>query len=88
MNFLPEDVHGGGLVRRCPSDRCVRVPPRGAGARRHRVHQLPAQEAVRGSALQRPGARSKDRERPGWGSYTGAAYLASTIWRVMIMMTS
>ena len=56
MNFLPEDIHGGGLVSRGPGDRRVRVPPGGAGARRHGVHQLPAQQAVRGSALQRPGA--------------------------------
>ena len=80
MNFLPADVHGAGLVRRRPGDRRVRVPPGGAGARRHGVHQLPAQEAVGGRALQGPGAGPEDGERPGRGSHTGAAGVARPIW--------
>ena len=51
MDFLPENIHGGRLVRSCPRGRRVRVPPGGPGPRRHGVHQSPAQQPVGGGAV-------------------------------------
>ena len=77
MNFLPEDVHGGRLVRRGPGDRRVRVSPGGAGA--HGVHQLAAQQPVGGRALQREGAGPEHGQRPGRGRHTRTPGLASGV---------